>query len=267
MSKYPGLIDSHCHLTSPKFEDDIDAVIGRAREAGIENINVVGYTLEHSLKAIELANRFEGLWASIGVSPHDAKDAPANFIAQLSAIAEKNRDRVVAIGETGLDFYHRISPPDDQVKSFEAHIELAIDLSLPLVIHTRSAFEMTIDILKSNGAERVGGVFHCFTGTPSEATIAMSHGFFISFSGIITFRNATDIRESARIIPDNRLLIETDAPYLAPIPNRGKRNEPAYTCYIAEELARIRKTRPENIVEVTSRNARQLFSGKFTPCW
>jgi TatD DNase family protein len=259
MSKYRGLIDSHCHLTAPQFNEDLDAVLERAQDAGVAGINVIGYTVEHSLKAVEMAKRSENLWAAVGVSPHDVKDAPRDFAQSLQAMAAENRDKVVAIGETGLDFFHKLSPRGMQIASFARHIELAVRLARPLVVHTRDAFADTHSILIDNGAPKVGGVFHCFTGTPEEALKAVELNFYVSFSGIITFKKATQVRESASIIPDDKLLVETDAPYLSPTPMRGKRNEPSYLPYIVEELARIRNMRPEHIAEMTAQNAQRLF--------
>lgn len=259
MSKYRGLIDSHCHLTAPQFDEDLDAVLRRAKDAGVAGINVIGYTIEHSLKAVEMAKRDENLWAAVGVSPHDAKDAPRDFAQSLQAIAEENRGNVVAIGETGLDFFLMLSPRDTQIASFGKHIELAVRLALPLVVHTRDAFADTHKTLINHGAPPVGGVFHCFTGTPYEALAAIALGFYVSFSGIVTFKKASQVRESAAVVPDDKLLVETDAPYLSPTPMRGKRNEPSYLPYIVEELARIRDTTPDHIAETTAQNARRLF--------
>ncbi len=259
MSKYRGLIDSHCHLTAPQFDEDLEAVLERAQDAGVAGINIIGYTIEHSLKAVEMAKGSSNLWAAIGVSPHDAKDAPRDFAQSLQALAEENRESVVAIGETGLDFFHTHTPRDTQIASFGKHIELAVRLALPLVIHTRDAFADTLKTLIDHGAPDVGGVFHCFTGTPDEALKAVELGFYVSFSGIVTFKKASLVRESAAVVLDDRLLAETDAPYLSPTPKRGKRNEPSYLPYIVEELARIRNTSPEHIAEITTQNARRLF--------
>ncbi len=259
MPKYRGLIDSHCHVTAPQFDEDLGAVLKRAQDASVIGINVIGYTVEHSLKAVGIAERSESLWASVGVSPHDAKDAPRDFARSLRTIVEENRDTVVAIGETGLDFFHLISPRDVQIASFTRHIELAVEQKLPLVVHMRDAFEDTRRALIESNASAVGGVFHCFTGTPNEALEAVELGFYVSFSGIVTFKKASQVREAAAAVPENRLLVETDAPFLAPTPMRGKRNEPSFLVHVVEELATIRNTSPEQIGQITAENARRLF--------
>jgi len=265
MSKYRGLIDSHCHLTAAQFDEDLDAVLRRAQDASVIGINIVGYTVEHSLKAVEIAKRSENLWASVGVSPHDAKDAPRDFARSLQTMAQQNRDKVVAIGETGLDFFHLISPRDAQIASFTRHIELAVALKLPLVVHIRDAFDDARRALNEHNASAVRGVFHCFTGTPDEALEAVELGFYVSFSGIVTFKNARQVREGAAAVPEDRLLVETDAPFLAPTPMRGKRNEPSFLVHVVEELARIRSTSPEQIGQITAENARRLFLPDCTP--
>ncbi|MBN2208153.1 MAG: TatD family hydrolase [Candidatus Coatesbacteria bacterium] len=259
MSKCPGLIDSHCHLTAPQFSEDLDEVLRRAQDASVIGINVVGYTVEHSLKAVELAKRSENLRASIGVSPHDANKAARDFDLSIRTMAAANRDSIVAIGETGLDFHHLISPQDVQIESFVRHIQLAVALKLPLVIHVRDAFNDARKALIEHNAMQVGGVFHCFTGTPEEALEAVELGFYVSFSGIVTFKTARQVRESATAVPDSRLLVETDAPYLAPSPMRGKRNEPAFLVHVIEALARIRNETPKRIGRLTAENARRLF--------
>ena len=257
MSRSPGLIDSHCHLTAPQLANELDAVLDRAQEASISSINVVGYTVEHSQRAIEMARRYDALWATVGVSPHDAKDAPEGFEHSLRTMAVENRDEVVAVGETGLDFFRLISPRETQISAFIKHIELAVQLGLPLVIHCRDAFETTCSLLAEHGAS--AGVFHCFTGSAREALRAVELGFYVSFSGIVTFSNAQQVRAGAAAVPDNRLLVETDAPFLAPSPMRGKRNEPSFLVYVVEQLAKIRGASRESIARVTAENAHKLF--------
>lgn len=259
MSKSLSLTDTHCHLTAESFDEDRNAVLSRARKAGVASINVVGYTLGHSQKAVEMCKGQPHLHAAVGISPHDAKDAPHDFRKKLERLVLDNRHEVVAIGETGLDFYHLISPRELQIDCFTQHVELARELGLPLVIHVREAFEETIEILQRLDADQSGGVFHCFTGSPEQAKQAAEMGFYVSFAGIITFKKAELVRESATAVPDDRLLVETDAPYLAPVPKRGKRNEPAFLVYTVREMARIRKTSPEHIAEMTTLNALRLF--------
>lgn len=232
-------------------------MLDRAQEASVTSVNVVGYTVEHSQRAIEMARRYDALWVTVGVSPHDAKDASDDFVKSLRWMATENLDKIVAIGETGLDFFRLISPRETQIAAFIKHIELAVQLGMPLVIHCRDAFEETCSLLAEHGASV--GVFHCFTGNAQEALTAVELGFYVSFSGIVTFRNAQQVRKSAAAVPDDRLLVETDAPFLAPSPMRGRRNEPSFLVYVVEQLARIRSASKEHIASITAENARRLF--------
>ena len=253
-----GLTDSHCHLSAPEF-GDLEEVLARSRSAGVDCIIAVGYTLETSRRAIEIARAHPEVWATVGVSPHDASNAPTNLLPSLERLAADNLDVVVAIGETGLDFYHTISPRNVQIEAFVQHIRAARNLGLPLIVHTRNAFDKTLQVLIDNKATRAPGVLHCFTGTAEEARRGLELGFYISFSGIITFPKADEVRQTAASVPEERLLIETDAPYLAPVPKRGIRNEPANLRYVAEALCKITNSTIDQIARVTATNAARLF--------
>jgi TatD DNase family protein len=251
------LVDSHCHLDDEKFAADLDAVIERAQNAGVERMLAIGTgngppDLE---RAIRLANMHEFIYASVGVHPHDAaKATPATFEHLLALIAHP---KVLAIGEIGLDYHYDFSPREVQREVFTGQLHLAVKTLKPIVIHTREAWEDTLRLIDETPPPR-GGIMHCFTGGPDEARQALDRGFHLSFGGVITFPKADQVREAARLTPDDRLLVETDAPYLAPAPHRGKRNEPAFLVETVRKLAEIRGTTPEAIAERTSANFDRL---------
>ncbi|GIW47024.1 MAG: hypothetical protein KatS3mg078_0901 [Deltaproteobacteria bacterium] len=247
-------VDTHAHL---EMLEDVEVVIKRALAHGVSRVVAVSSNLESSRRTLEIARTFPQVFAAIGVHPHEALSLNKEVLEELEKLSENQK--VVAIGETGLDYHYMNSPREVQIASFKNHIELAKRFSLPLVIHVRDAHEDMVSILKEQIAEGVKGVIHCFTGDYLTANRYIDMGFYISFSGIITFKNADKIREAARIIPLERLLIETDSPYLAPFPFRGKRNEPAYVVYVAEKIAELRGELLEKIAEETTRNAKELF--------
>jgi TatD DNase family protein len=247
-------VDTHAHL---EMLEDVEVVIKRALAHGVSRVVAVSSNLESSRRTLEIARTFPQVFAAVGVHPHEALSLNKEVLEELEKLSENQK--VVAIGETGLDYHYMNSPREVQIASFKNHIELAKRLSLPLVIHVRDAHEDMVSILKEQIAEGVKGVIHCFTGDYLTANRYIDMGFYISFSGIITFKNADKIREAARIIPLERLLIETDSPYLAPFPFRGKRNEPAYVVYVAEKIAELRGELLEKIAEETTRNAKELF--------
>jgi TatD DNase family protein len=255
------LFDTHTHLDDTRYDDDRETMIARAREAGVEAFVTIGCDLKTSQAAIRLAEQHPFIYASIGVHPHEVKHIEDNWYDEFRRLA-KNK-KVVAYGEIGLDYHYNHSSPKDQRERFREQIQLARELNLPVIIHTREAQEDTIRILKDEKASEVGGVFHCFSGDAWLAKDALDLGFYLSFSGILTFQNATMLREIARTIPLDRLLIETDCPYLTPAPYRGKRNEPAFVSLVAQQLATIRASEPEMSPEMigrlTTRNARRLF--------
>ena len=255
-------IDSHAHIDGPEFDNDRDGVLQRARDARVDVILNVGTGDPHSgafERAIEFGSKFRSVYTAIGVHPHDANkydQAAEDKIKRLLSGGE----RVVAWGEIGLDFHYDNSPRDQQIQAFRKQLRAARELDLPVIIHTREAEHETVSILQDEygGASRKG-VFHCFTGTTELAERGLELGFMISFSGILTFKKAEDLRETARRVPLDRLLIETDCPYLAPIPYRGKRNEPAYVVEVAKCLADVHQISVEGLAEATSHNFAELF--------
>lgn len=223
-----------------------------ARSAGVSRMIDVGTNLDHSRQAIERATEFTGVWATVGVHPHDAVDGVDGLVELLDA------PEVVAVGECGLDFHYDNSPRDEQKRVFAEQIQMAHEFKLPLVIHTRSAWAETFDILDGESMpERT--IFHCFTGGPGEAQSALDRGAHLSFSGIVTFKNAPEVREAAALCPSDRYLVETDAPYLAPAPNRGRRNEPAWVTLVGAGVAVARDCSVEDVASQTWANATEVF--------
>jgi TatD DNase family protein len=253
------IVDTHCHLADAKFHDDVEAVIARASAAGVAQIISVGAIgpIENDRLTVEIAERHENIFAVVGVHPHDAKDCTSDRIAQLRDLARSKK--VVAIGESGLDFHYMHSPPAAQEASLRAHLALAAELGLPIVIHCRDAERRLVEIVRETGIGQRGGVIHCFTGDPDAAREFLALGFCISFSGIVTFKNSTPIREAASIVPDDRVMVETDAPYLAPEPHRGKRNEPAYVTRTLEMLANLRRGDASALGTHVIENAARVF--------
>ena len=253
-----ALVDSHCHIDMPEFDADRNEVIERARAAGVVEMLVVGGVDESAghRRALEVAASF-GLPAAAGVHPHEARIAEESVYDELRGLARDGR--IVAIGEIGLDFHYDNSPRDAQREAFRRQIRLARDVGLPIVVHTREADGETADILEHESAGETGGVIHCFTGGPELARRALDLGFLISFSGIVAFPRAEVIQQVAREVPEDRLLIETDAPFLAPPPHRGKRNEPAFVVEVARKVAALRGTTAETVGGLAQRNYARLF--------
>lgn len=255
----PPLVDTHCHLADPRLIRDLDGVLMRAREAGVSLFIAVGAigSIESDRLTVEIAERNPDVYAAVGVHPHDARDLDA---ARLEALAVLCRSpRVVALGETGLDFHYMRSPKEAQEDALRRHLELAAELSLPVVIHCRSAEARLSEVIRETGLPAPGGVIHCFTGDERAVRDFVALGLHISFSGILTFKNAAPLRETARLVPDERLLVETDAPYLAPEPLRGRTNEPAYVGRTLKTLATLRETDPISLARTVVANARSLF--------
>ena len=251
------LIDTHAHLDDARFDGDRDAMIARAREAGVEHFVTIGCDLSTSRAAVELADRYPFVYATVGVHPHEAKQIGDSWYDDLLRLAQHKK--VVAYGEIGLDYHYNHSPPKLQRERFREQITLARELRLPIVVHTREAQDDTIAILKEENAADVGGVFHCFSGDARLAKNALDLGFLLSFSGVITFQNATMLRDIVKTVPMDRILVETDSPYLTPAPHRGKRNEPAHVRLVAEKIAAIQGMTADQIAELTSQNARRVF--------
>jgi TatD DNase family protein len=255
------LIDTHTHLDDARYDSDREAMIARAREAGVAAFVTIGCDLTTSQAAIALADRYPYVYASIGVHPHEAKHISDGWYDEFRRLAKHRK--VVAYGEIGLDYHYNHSAPKEQRDRFRQQVALARELQLPVIIHTREAQQDTIAILREEKASDVGGVFHCFSGDAWLAKDALDLGFYLSFSGILTFQNATMLRDIAKTVPLDRLLIETDCPYLSPVPHRGKRNEPAYVSLVAEQLAHILQRHPtisvDTIGRITTENAKRLF--------
>jgi len=252
----PTLTDSHCHLNFEPLGHNLDQVLKNAREHGVGHMLCVAVNIEKLPEVLSLAHQHSNIFASVGVHPDEQQGIDPS-VDDLCRLAQD--PRVVAIGETGLDYYRLQGNMTWQQERFRRHIRAARVCSKPLIIHTRDASADTIRILQEENAESVSGVMHCFTESWETAKMALDLGFYISFSGIVTFRNANSLREVAIRVPADRLLIETDAPYLAPVPKRGKTNEPAYVRHVAEMLATIRNTTMEKIAESTTRNFFSLF--------
>lgn len=252
------LIDSHCHLDSEQFDPDRDAVIQRALDAGVAYMVAIGTgNGPPDLEAgIRLADRYDAFYATVAVHPHDASKATPETFKRLASLT--THPKVVAIGEMGLDYHYDFSPRDTQRDVFIEQMRIAADAKKPIVIHTREAWDDTISAIREHWDPALGGIMHCFSGGPKEAQQALDLGFYLSFGGIVTFPKAVDIQEAARVAPANRILVETDAPYLAPVPRRGKRNEPAYVVETARKLAALRGVSEQQIAEITTQNFRHL---------
>lgn len=249
------LIDSHAHVTMDAFDDDREQVLERANAAGVVAFIEVGIDLAASERALAFARSHENVWCSVGVHPHASLDVHERSLARLR---EWGRDETcVAIGETGLDYFKCYSPKNAQRRAFEAHLQLAADLDLPVIVHNRNASNDCHRILKK--FEGVRGVMHCFSGGPDDAERFLSLGFYISFAGQITYPKADPIRNACKTVPAEKLLIETDCPFLAPQKVRGKRNEPAFVVHTAEQVAELRGVSVEEIAELTARNVETLF--------
>lgn len=253
------LVDSHCHLDFPDFADELPAVVERAQAAGVRHMLTIGTHLSRFDNVQAIAARFDGVTCTVGVHPHHAQpEAPFTSVERLVELSQ--RPKVVGIGESGLDYHYDKSPRDVQEESFRKHIRACLETQLPLVVHTREAEADTIRILREEAAGAgLTGVLHCFTGSRALAEDGLDFGFEISFSGIATFRNSQDLRDVFKIVPLDRLLVETDAPYLAPVPFRGKRNEPAYVAHTAAVAAEVKEVSLAELSVRTTANFFRLF--------
>jgi len=250
------LVDSHCHLDFPELASNLDSVMALMRENGVAQALCVSVILEDFPRVRALAERYPHLYGSVGVHP-DYENVAEVTAAELVTLAQ--HPKIVAIGETGLDYYRLKGDLDWQRKRFRRHIHAARECGKPLIIHTREAAADTVRIMREEGADKAGGVMHCFTESWEMAEAAMDLGFYISFSGIVTFKNAQALKEVARKVPLERMLIETDAPYLAPVPHRGKINQPGWVKHVAEEIARLREIPLAQVAAKTSENFYRLF--------
>ena len=253
-----NLIDAHCHLTYEPFAD-IDAVLKRSRDAGVTGWVTIGTDLADSQKAVELAGQFENIFAAVAIHPHNAKSADAQTIAQIKRLAQSKK--VVAVGETGLDLHYKFSTPQQQQDSFVKHLELAKELKLPVVIHSREAFDETMEILEANESGLKGLVFHCYSGDARQAKIVLDKGWHISLTGVVTFKNAETTREVAKYVPLDRLMIETDAPYLSPEPMRKQKvNEPALLIHTAKFVAALKGMELAKFAETVTNTTKRFFA-------
>ncbi len=249
-------VDSHCHINFPELRERLPAILDAMAQNQVTHALCIGVNYEDLPSVLELAAAHANIFASVGVHPdHEAVEEPT----EASLLALASRPKVVAIGETGLDYYRLTGDLEWQRQRFRTHIRAARQCRKPLVIHTRAAAEDTISIMREEKAGEAGGVMHCFTETREMAQAALDQGFYISLSGIVTFKNAKDLKEVAKMVPLERLLIETDSPYLAPVPHRGKTNEPAWVKHVAEEIARLRGISVDEVASATTANFFTLF--------
>ena len=252
------LIDSHCHLDFPDFADELDAVVERAHAAGVERMITIGTQIEKAARLVEIAERYDSVFFTVGTHPHEAAGERASDFAAMRRFAE--HPKCVGIGEAGLDYHYNYAPPDVAQRIFRGQIALARELGLPVVIHTREAEDDTAAILKDEtGQGPFGALLHCFTSSRAFAETALGLGLSISFSGVVTFKNSGELRAVARDAPLERVLVETDAPYLAPVPHRGKRNEPAFVAATARAVAEAKGIAPEALAAATRANTLRLF--------
>lgn len=253
------LIDSHCHpymLDLTAYDNDMDRFLAETKQAGVGALLSVAVDMNTAKQSIAMAEKYAGVYASVGSHPSEKEEDDLS-IETLVSLAK--HPKVVAIGETGLDYFYNKTHLDVMQQRFRDHIRAAKQVQKPLIIHTRDAREDTIRIMQEEGADRVKGVMHCFTESFEMAQAAIDMGFYISFSGIVTFKNAKDLQAVAKAVPLERLLIETDAPYLAPVPYRGKQNEPKYVRYVAEQIAALKEIDVATVAKITTENCKQLF--------
>ncbi len=253
------LIDTHCHLTFKQFTATLKAVIARADSAGVTQLITVGTDPDDNKKAIALTEKFDQVYAAVGLHPHVARDVTA---ADLKELKELTRyDKVVAIGETGLDFHYNFSKQPDQKKLFAAQLEIAAELDLPVIIHSRQAFDETMEILESKGRGIEKIVFHCFGGSAEQAKIILEKGYYISFTGVVTFKNAETVHQAAMAVPLDRLMLETDCPYMSPAPMRKQKvNEPALMVHTAVFVAGLKSMQPEDLAAAVTAASRAFFN-------
>ena len=258
------LVDSHCHLDYLERDGDLDEAVERARQAGVGTIVTICTKVSEFETIKRIAERYDDIWCTVGIHPHEAATEPQVTTAQLLEMAQ--HPKVVGIGETGLDYYYEHSPREAQKNSFRTHIAAARESGLPLIVHTRDADDDTMEILAEAYADGAfPGLIHCFSTASEVSEKALKIGFYISIAGIVTFKRAEALQQTAAGLPEDRLLVETDAPYLAPVPKRGKRNEPSYVAYTAAKLAELRNDDASRIATVTTDNFFRLFSKTARP--
>jgi len=251
------LLDTHAHLHVPEFAADLEDVLGRARDAGVRAMVTIGTDRETNRDAVALAARYPEIYASVGIHPHDAAEATRADLAEVERLA--GSPRVVGIGEMGLDFFRNLSPPDVQARVFREQIELARRVGKPVIVHCRDAHAETLDILTEGRVGEIGGVMHCFSGDVEVARRCLDLGLYVSLAGPVTYKNARALPDVARFVPEDRLVVETDCPFLPPHPHRGQRNEPAWMALTAARVAELRSVSPEALGETVTRNGARLF--------
>lgn len=251
------LIDTHCHLDMKAYDKDLDSVLARASETGVKTIITIGIDVPSSIEAVRLAENYSQVYAAVGIHPHDVANAVEDDFHTLARLAK--HDKVIGYGEIGLDYAKQYSPEDLQKNVFSKQLELAKELGLPVIIHDRDAHEDTLRLLRKHAPFPSGGVMHCFSGDTALANSLMELGFFISIPGIVTFKNAHYLHQVAATLPLQSMLIETDGPFLAPVPYRGKRNEPSYIIHTAERIAQLAGVSLDTVVAATTKNAQTLF--------
>ena len=259
-SPQPFLVDSHCHLDFPDFGEELDAVVARAGEAGVAYMVTICTHLSKFAQVRAVAERYDNIFCTVGIHPHQAATEKETSAAELAELA--SHPKVVGIGETGLDFYYEHSPRDIQETQFRAHIRAARDTGLPLIVHTRDADDDTLRVMGEEYCENgpFPGLIHCFSAGRDVAEAAVDMGLYISLSGIVTFKTADDLRDTVKDVPLERILVETDSPYLAPVPNRGKRNEPAFTALTAAKVAELKGVSSDELARQTTDNFFRLFT-------
>lgn len=250
-------IDTHSHLFYPNFEEDLDQVLHNAKQAGVSYILVPATDLSTAQRVIELTDKYEMVYGAVGVHPHDSKDWDSSFIQKIEVLAKHKK--IVAIGEIGLDYYYDFSPKERQIEAFKSQIELALKLDLPVIIHNRDSDDDMMSIIRGYCGAGLKAQFHCFNSSIENAVELVNMNYMISFTGNITFKKADDLRNIAKHIPPAQLLLETDSPFMTPVPHRGKRNEPAYVKFIAEQIAELHNLRIEDVARITSFNAFRTY--------
>lgn len=258
-----AVIDSHCHLDMADYGDDLDVVIDRAFKHGVKGIVTIGIDLNSSLTAVQIARQNQSVRAAVGVHPHDADSATDKVLTRLADLALEAPDEVVGYGEIGLDYVKQYADPEIQRAVFRKQLRLAKELKLPVIIHDREAHDDCLDIIREEGPFDEGGIMHCFSGNIEFARKVIDCNFHISIPGIVTYKKADQMQEVAATIPEDRMLVETDGPFLAPVPYRGRRNEPVYTLYTVGKIAELRQTSIESIAQKSTANACDLFNYRF----
>lgn len=254
------LFDTHCHLSTRYLKEPVADVIARAKDAGVQYLTLIGCgpTIEETRESVEIAENFDGVYATVGLHPHESSHMTPQMIEELRALA--SHPKVVAIGEMGLDYHYDHSPREVQRDAFRAQLKLADEVNKPIVIHNRNSDEDCLSILNEHFQDRTAkGVIHCFTSSPELATRAIELGFHLGFTGVVSFKNAESVRDVLRFTPRDRIVIETDSPFLAPVPFRGKTNEPAYVKHIAQSIAETLDMSLEEVAELTTQNAKHLY--------